>query len=220
MGSLAQSCISQTIKKPPKIPEYAKDFKNEWLYITGINKKCGEVKLIIEDYIIDGYKALEKICYTFKELRRHFKDVLEAQKVGKLQNISKLKLSSVDEIIYLRSEMYCFMGNSLYSNFFFDEEVQDFFEDFIVFINHFNIKYEDDFEDDRYLEPLNWDHYIASLNENETESDREDRERIDRILDSDNESETESETETETETESETESESESERESDFKKKA
>ena len=25
-----------------KIPEYAKDFKKEWLYITGINRKCGE----------------------------------------------------------------------------------------------------------------------------------------------------------------------------------
>ena len=193
MGSLAQSCISKKTQRPPKIPEYAKDFKNEWLYIRGINKKCGEVKLIIADYITDDFKALVKICYTFNELRRHFKNVLEYQKNGKLKNISKLKLSSVDQIICLRSEMYCYMGDPLYSNFFLDEEVQDFFEDFIIFINHFNIKYEDDFEDDRYLEPLNWDRYLESLNESETESDREVREIIDRVLDSDSDSDSYSE---------------------------
>ena len=43
MGSLAQpSFISKSTQKQSKIPEYAKDFKNEWLYITGINRKCGE----------------------------------------------------------------------------------------------------------------------------------------------------------------------------------
>ena len=182
MGSLAQSCISKTIQKPPKIPEYAKDFKNEWLYIRGINKKCGEVKLILADYITDGPKALEKICYTFNELRKHFKDVLEAQKVGKLQNFSKLKLSSVDQIISLRSDIYFNMGDPLYSYFFLDEEFQDFFEDFIIFVNNFKFKYEEDFEDDLYLEYLN-DGQIDS--DSEIEIDEELRESINHIIDND-----------------------------------
>ena len=43
MGSLAQPSITnKSTQKQSKIPEYAKDFKNEWLYIRGINKLCGE----------------------------------------------------------------------------------------------------------------------------------------------------------------------------------
>ena len=34
---------SESTKRKNKIPEYAKDFKNEWLYIKGINKKCGDI---------------------------------------------------------------------------------------------------------------------------------------------------------------------------------
>ncbi|CAH3016606.1 unnamed protein product [Porites evermanni] len=73
-----------------KIPEYAKDFKKEWLYITGINKKCGEVETIISDYI--------------------------------------------DE----------------------DEEVQEFLEDLIIFTHKVNIKDKRDFEDNSYLEYLDY----------------------------------------------------------------
>ena len=86
MGSLAQSCISKKTQRPPKIPEYAKDFKNEWLYIRGINKKCGEVMKIFGD----NTDSFEKVFWSSrtKELIEHFKNFLEAQKVGKLQNIS------------------------------------------------------------------------------------------------------------------------------------
>ena len=34
---------SESTKRKDKIPEYAKDFKREWQYIRGINKKCGEI---------------------------------------------------------------------------------------------------------------------------------------------------------------------------------
>ena len=43
MGSLEHSSNFQNfIKKNNKIPDYAKDFRNEWLFIRGINKECGE----------------------------------------------------------------------------------------------------------------------------------------------------------------------------------
>ena len=69
-----------------KIPEYAKDFKKEWLYITGINKKCGEFMKKLGD----NTDSVEKVFSSSraKALIEHFKNVLEAQKVGKLQNIS------------------------------------------------------------------------------------------------------------------------------------
>ena len=125
-----------------KIPEYAKDFKNEWLYIQGINKKCGEFMIILGD----NTDSFEKVFWSSraKALIEHFKDVLEAQKMGKLQNISKLKfkLSAVDKIVQLRVDLYFHMGNIFYADFFSDDEFQDFFENFIIFTNNVNIKYE------------------------------------------------------------------------------
>ena len=100
-----------------KIPEYAKDFKNEWLYIQGINKKCGEFMIILGD----NTDSFEKVFWSSraKALIEHFKDVLEAQKMGKLQNISKLKfkLSAVIKIINLRNDLYFHMGNTFMLTF-------------------------------------------------------------------------------------------------------
>ena len=87
-----------------KIPEYAKNFKNEWLYIVGINKKCGEFskKLSItteEDEVFLSQSA--------KKLIQDLKNVLEAQRVGKFQNISNLnfKYFEVNEIEFLEEQL-------------------------------------------------------------------------------------------------------------------
>ena len=87
MGSLAQPVIiSGSTQKQSKIPEYAKDFKNEWLYIRGINRKCGEFMKKLGD----NTDSFEKVFWSSraKALVRDFKNVLEAQKMGKLKNIS------------------------------------------------------------------------------------------------------------------------------------
>ena len=77
-----------------KIPEYAKDFKKEWLYITGINRKCGEFMKKLGD----NTDSFEKVFWSSraKALIEHFKNVLEAQKMGKLQNISELEFKYFD----------------------------------------------------------------------------------------------------------------------------
>ena len=138
-----------------KIPEYAKDFKKEWLYIQGINKKCGEFM----NFLGDNTDSFEEVFWSSRAraLIKHFKDVLEAQKMGKLQNISKLKfkLSAVYKIIDLRSDLYFHMGNTFHADFFTDDVFQDFFENFIIFTNNVNIKHEECFEDDLYLEDFN-----------------------------------------------------------------
>ena len=153
MGSLAQpSIITKSTQKRSKIPEYAKDFKNEWLYITGINRKCGEFMKKLGD----NTDSFEKVFSSSraKALIRHFKNVLEAQKMGKLQNISELefKLSAVYKIIDLRSEICFDMGHTFHADFFSDDEFLDFFANLIIFTNNVNIKNEEDFEDDLYLE--------------------------------------------------------------------
>ena len=166
-----------------KIPEYAKDFKNEWLYITGIDRKCGEFMKILGD----NTDSFEKVFSSSraKALIRHFKNVLEAQKVGKLQNISQLKfkLSAVEKIIDLRIHIYLNMGNVFYSDYLLDDEFQDFFENLIIFTNNVNIKNEEDFEDDLYnIDDNIWDNVeIGSISD------------FDSISESENENESESE---------------------------
>ena len=95
MGSLHQpSFISGTTQKHSKIPEYAKDFKKEWLYIRGINKKCGEFMKKLGD----NTDSFEKVFSSSRAraLIRDFKNVLEAQKIGKLQNISDFYFKYID----------------------------------------------------------------------------------------------------------------------------
>ena len=167
-----------------KIPEYAKDFKKEWLYITGINRKCGEFMKILGD----NTDSFEKVFSSSRAraLIEHFKNVLEAQKMGKFQNISELKfkLSAVIKIVQLRVDLYFHMGNTFYADFFSDDEFQDFFENLIIFTNNVKIKNEEDFEDDLYLEYLN-----DSESESESESVRDFRELFDRVFESESESE-------------------------------
>ena len=100
--------LEKFIKLNSKIPEYAKDFKNEWLYIRGINKKCDEFMKFLED----NTDSIEKVFWSSRAraLIKDFKNVLEAQKMGKLQNISKLKfkLSAVSKIIDLRESIFSY----------------------------------------------------------------------------------------------------------------
>ena len=176
MGSLAQSSISDsTQKNHSKIPEYAKDFRKEWLYIRGINSMCGEFIERLDDNNISYEKVFSSS--RAKALIKDFKNVLEAQKIGKLQNISELKfkLSVVEQIIELRIHIYLNMGNVFYSDYLLDEDFQDFFENLIIFTNNANIKNEEDFEDDFYnIDDNIWNNVeIGSNSESESESESE-----------------------------------------------
>ena len=61
MGILAKTSNYQKyIKKTNKIPDYARGYRNEYLFIRGINKTCGKfVKLIKEnEEFYNSYEAL------------------------------------------------------------------------------------------------------------------------------------------------------------------
>ena len=98
---------------------------------------------------------------------------MEDQKLGKLQNISQLKfkLSAVDKIIQLRADLYFFMGDSFYADFFHDGDFQDFFENFIIFTNSVKIKKEEDFEDDLFNKDDFRGTYIVINSESESDND-------------------------------------------------
>ena len=90
MGSQAQvSEINNSNNSNNKIPEYARDYKKEWLFIRGINKSCG---MLITKIVNSGYSD-EKLFSSpgVKALVRDFRVVSAFERMGKLQNISELR---------------------------------------------------------------------------------------------------------------------------------
>ena len=173
MGSLAQpSFISKSTKKLSKIPEYAKDFKNEWLYITGINRKCGEFMKKLGD----NTDSFEKVFWSSRAraLIRDFKNVLEAQKMGKLKNISDFyfKYFDVNNIEILEEQLDNY--RDLYvdpDSYEFDKESYDLnididfpgFRELFKLISLFNDKIKKE-------EPI-FNRICESESESESESD-------------------------------------------------
>ena len=82
MGFLAHSSNSQNcIKKTNVIPEYARDYKNEYLFIRGINKKCGEfLKKLNKVDFSDGYNEEVFMSHQTESLVSYFSHFLTAQK--------------------------------------------------------------------------------------------------------------------------------------------
>ena len=120
-----------------KIPDYARDYRNEYLFIRGIDKTCDglEMKLYDEDKEIFKSIKIDKI----KRLIHKFE---KAQKLGYLKNIS-------DEDIY---ESEVFNSISLYESLIdmgdyyynYDTEYADFpgYIDFVRSIELFHRKFK------------------------------------------------------------------------------
>ena len=82
-----QNCI----KKTNKIPEYARNFKKEYLFIRGINK---EFKYFV-DNINDATGGLFENQKIFR-IKYFIKRFLKGQERGKLKDISSLILRKYD----------------------------------------------------------------------------------------------------------------------------
>ena len=94
MGSLthfsSQNKQEMTEIKQSKIPDYAKEFKAEWLYIRGINKKCEEFLVMMANLNFYDYS---KIFHTskVKKLIKILKWVLKYK-----HNINKINFKFSD----------------------------------------------------------------------------------------------------------------------------
>ena len=92
MVILAQSSNFQNcIKKTNKIPEYARDFKKEYLLIIGIEKMCFR---FFQEYEI-GYKKIFASRYSDR-IRYSIKRFLKGQESGKLKDTTNLVLRKYD----------------------------------------------------------------------------------------------------------------------------
>ena len=72
-----------------KIPEYAREFKNEYLFIRGINKTCEKFvkKLDVDAKIFDTHQAYQLMLY--------FRRFVKAKELGYLDN-SEFKFEQSD----------------------------------------------------------------------------------------------------------------------------
>ena len=150
-----------------KIPEYAKDFKKEWLYIRGINKKCGEFMKKLGD----NTDSFEKVFSSSRAraLIRDFKNVLEAQKIGKLQNISDFYFKYIDisNIESLEEQL------DYYRDFYVDRDSYQFDEE------SYELNIDIDFPGFRELfnliclfnDKIKKEEHIVNIFESESESD-------------------------------------------------
>ena len=142
MVILAQSTNFQNcIKKTNKIPEYARDFKKEYLLIIGINKMCFN---FISKYETDN----EKLFYPeyYDSIKYFIKRFLKGQERGKLQDISSLILRKYD--FSFIEDLYLIL---IYENDFEDIDnlhYRDFYELFFKFYDKIKIEYYNDDIDD------------------------------------------------------------------------
>ena len=79
-----------------KIPEYAREFKNEYLFIRGINKEF--------KYFFDNINEATRGLYEnhrVDKIKKIIKTFLLAQKLGHLNDVSnfEIKSSDVDNLI-------------------------------------------------------------------------------------------------------------------------
>ena len=148
MVILARSSNFQNcIKKTNKIPEYARDFKKEYLFVRGINKECF---LLYEKYETDDTQLFSS-CHSDR-IKYFIKRFLKGQERGKLKDTSF--------IVFKKCDVYSI--EDLYQEMKHDFQVKDHSLDFIDFFNLFskffekiNIRKYDDVDDD-YVKPFEY----------------------------------------------------------------
>ena len=90
MGILAQyDNISGSILSKSKIPDYAREYRNEYLFIRGINKVCENfVKILGREEIFKSHQAVRLI--------RYFNKFLKAQQIHYLNDTSEINFKYED----------------------------------------------------------------------------------------------------------------------------
>ena len=109
---LPQSSYFQNFNENNKIPPYAKDYKNEYLFIRGLNK---EFKYII-DFIENDDNEFKS--HKLDRIMKFIKRFLRAQEKGRLKDISNFEFNKdvISNIIELKKNLseYFFLIQNLY----------------------------------------------------------------------------------------------------------
>ena len=122
MASQSVSSSQKVSDKKSKIPDFAQEFKNEWLYIRGINKKCG-------DYVKRMVFGGELFYSPFTNaMKKYMKNFLKGLECGKLKDISNfyIKYHNVRNIDCLEEKLDSYRDIYIDSySYVFDQESYD-----------------------------------------------------------------------------------------------
>ena len=139
LSSNFQNCI----KKTNKIPEYARDYKKEYLFIRGINKMCLN---FISKYETDSRKRF--VSEYYDSIKYFIKRFLKGQERGKLQDISSFVLRNYD--ISFIEDLYLIIIYEIDFEEVDKSDYRHFYELFCKFYEKIKIVYDDD-DDDEYV---------------------------------------------------------------------
>ena len=131
------------ITKTNKIPEYARDYKKEYLFIRGINKMCLN---FISKYETDSRKRF--VSEYYDSIKYFIKRFLKGQERGKLQDISSFVLRNYD--ISFMEDLYLIIIYEIDFEEVDKSDYRDFYELFCKFYEKIKIVYYDD-DDDEYV---------------------------------------------------------------------
>ena len=173
------SNFQKSISNSNKIPEYARNFKKEYLYIIGINKECERFvkKFDDEDEKIFISSYAKKMIYFFKRF-------VKFQERGRIKDISHLHLKEEDVkfIDWLEIELDDYGDLFLIpGSYEFDKEkyenddtgYKEFFESFTKFKNKLKIE---------EITIKNSNNYLGSYSDSDTDSDGVNSGDLDSIL--------------------------------------
>ena len=129
------------ITKTNKIPEYARDYKKEYLFIRGINKMCLN---FISKYETDSRKRF--VSEYYDSIKYFIKRFLKGQERGKLQDISSFVLRNYD--ISFIEDLYLIIIYEIDFEEVDKSDYRDFYELFCKFYEKIKIVYYDDDDDE------------------------------------------------------------------------
>ena len=151
MGILADSSNSQNfIKSNNKIPEYARDYKKEYLFIIGIDK---EFKYFVEHINESPTGLFEN--HRVDRIKYFIKRFLKGQERGKLKDISNFEINNidVDNLIKIKKNFLNFNQYITFCKYCYDDDDEPFidpypgfkniYDDFELLFSKFKIKYKE-----------------------------------------------------------------------------
>ena len=183
--SYLQNCIKET----NKIPEYAREYKKEYLFITGINEEL--------QYFVDNIDDATRGLFENKKVDRikyFIERFLKGQERGKLRDISRLFFWKYDILNFIE----------FYENITFDildiKYADDFYDLFCKLYSKINYKYYDsdgnvkvkecviNILDSDGIDSDEIDSLLISDSDSDSDSDGIDSDEIDSLLISDSDS--------------------------------
>ena len=168
-----------------KIPEYARDFKNEYLFIRGINK---EFKYVVES-INEATRGLFE-NHGVDRIKKLINKFLLAQKLGYPNDVSNFEIES-SEFKFNQYIQFCKDCYDEDDQIFVDPYpgFKNIYDDYELFCSKFKINCEDsDSDSDSDSDGVNSDDLENLFSDSDSDSDSVDLENL--FSDSDSDSDT------------------------------